>query len=96
MSAMNNLRIPHNLIMILLLLLITLSIGIHFLHDLQPGHADILGISSGSCNGAIHFGFFTGVFPAMFLIALLVKIEPTCWQFPRKRNLSVFVPPPIR
>jgi len=93
---MNNIRIPHNLVIIILLLLITFSVGVHFLHDLQPGHSDILGISSGSCNGAIHYGIFTGVIPAMFLIALLVKIEPTCWQFPQTRILSVFVPPPIR
>ena len=93
---MNNIRIRYNLIIILLLLLITVSVGVHFLHDLQPGHSDILGISSGSCNGAIHYGIFTGVIHTMFLIALLVKIEPTCWQFPRTRKLSVFVPPPIR
>jgi len=93
---MNKIRIPHNLIIILLLLLITFSVGVHFLHDLQPGHSDILGISSGSCNGAIHYGIFMGVIPAIFLISLFVKIEPTCWQFPRTRKLSVFVPPPIR
>gem|GEM_PF-1311429 len=95
-SAMNNIRIPHNLIIILLLILITLSVGVHFLHDLQPRHADILGISSGSCNGALHYGIFTGVIPTMFLIALLVKDESASWFFLRTSTLSVFVPPPIR
>jgi len=76
--------------------MITFSVGVHFLHDLQPGHSDILGISSGSCNGAIHFGLFSGEFPVMFLVVLLVKIEPTYWRFPRTSQLSVVVPPPIR
>ena len=93
---MNNIRIPHNLIIFLLLLLITFSVGVHFLHDLQPGDSDIFGISSGSCNGAIHYGIFMGVILAIFLIAFFVKIELSCWQFPRTRKLSVFVPPPIR
>jgi len=94
--AMNNIRSPYHRILILLLILITLSVGAHFLHDLQPGHSDILETSSGSCNGAIHSGIFMGVFPAMFLVALLVKIEPSFWQFPRTSKLTVFIPPPIR
>ena len=93
---MNNIQIPHNLTIIFLLILITLSVGVHFLHDLQPGHTDFLGISSGSCNGAIHYGIFASVIPTMFLIALLVKIETPRWQFPRPSKLSVIVPPPIR
>jgi len=93
---MNNIRIPHNLIIILLLILIMFSVGLHFLHDLQPGHSDSLGINSGSCNGAIHYGIISGVIPTMFFIALLVKIDPIHWQFPRTSKLSVFVPPPIR
>jgi len=96
MFSTNKLRHSHNHVLIIVLILISFSIGSHFLHDLQPGHSDILGISSIICNGTLHFGIYMDVFPAVLIVALLVKIEPSSRRFPRINKLSVLVPPPIR
>lgn len=93
---MNNTRIfpPH--IIFLFLILIIFSVGVHFLHDLQPGHSDIFGSITGVCNGAIHYGIFMSMISGMILVALIVKIYTFLWQFPRLHKISVLVPPPIQ
>ena len=96
MCVMNNKRISSHYILFLLLILVSFSVGIHFLHDLQPGHSDILGSRSGVCNGAIHNGFFVSLLPSVIFVTLLISVFSFYRQFPRLDKLSVFVPPPIQ
>jgi len=92
---MNNMRSPYHRIFILLLILITLSVGMHFLHDSQPGHSDSFGNNSGSCNGAIHYGILISAILGMLPTALIIKIDFINWQNLHSSRLFIIVPPPI-
>lgn len=96
MCVMNNKRNSSQLILFLLIILVSFSVGIHFLHDLQPGHSDILGSRSGVCIGGIHSGFFMSLIPSVIFVTLLFSASPFHRQLPRLDKLSVFVPPPIQ
>lgn len=96
MCAMNNARPSYHRVIVILLLLVTFSVGIHFVHDMLPGHSDVIGSSSGLCSGVVHFGIVLGAVPGMVLIALTIKIYPLRKSFLRLLNLPVFDPPPIR
>lgn len=78
-----------------LIILIILSVGVHFFHDLQLGHSDTYGITSGSCTGAIHYGYSRTEIHLVLLVVLLAMIDLTSWLLSRASQLSVFVPPPI-
>ena len=95
MCAMNNARPSYHRVIVILLLLVTFSIGIHFVHDMLPGHSDVIGSSSGVCSGVVHFGVVPGVIPGMVLIALTIKIYHLDKSFIRLLKLPVFDPPPI-
>lgn len=95
MCAMNNKRIFSHFVLFLLLILILFSVGIHFLHDLQPGHSDIFGSSSGACTGSIHYGIIISFIPSAFFITLLFSYLSLYRLFPRVNKLSIFIPPPI-
>lgn len=96
MCVMNSKRNSSQYILFLLVILVLFSVGIHFLHDLQPGHSDILGSRSGLCNGAIHNGIFVSLIQSVFFVTLLFSASPFHRQLPRLDALSVFVPPPIQ
>jgi len=96
MCSMNNLRVSRHRFLIIMLILMILSIGVHFLHDLQPGHLDWIGSGSGICNGAIHFGITAATISGIVFVVLATKADPFLRLFHRSSRLSVFVPPPIR
>ena len=92
---MNNLRDSFPKIFILLILLIMFSMGMHFLHDIQPGHSDLFGNTPGGCNAAIHYGFLASSFAGLLFVALIIKFKSIKWPSPRSRELYIIVPPPI-
>jgi hypothetical protein len=95
MCAMNNKRNSTHNIFLLMMILISLCIGIHFLHDLQPGHSDIFGSSTGVCTGIIHYGIIISFIPSAFFVGLLFNYSLFYILFPRVNKNSIFIPPPI-
>jgi len=95
MCAMNNARISYHRVIVILLLLVTFSVGVHFVHDMLPGHTDVIGASSGGCSGVVHFGVVPGVIPGMVFMVLTIKIYPQRKSFLRLLKLPAFDPPPI-
>ena len=47
MCAMNNARPSYHRVIVILLLLVTFSVGVHFVHDMLPGHSDVPGVIAG-------------------------------------------------
>jgi len=94
MCAMNNMRIPSPQIIFILLLLITISLGFHFLLDIQPGHSDVLTNSFGFCSSIIHFDIDLGLVNGLVLIVLMIIVQHPEKSFLRLLNILVFDPQP--
>jgi hypothetical protein len=92
---MNNLRLSNHHILFLLLILIALSVGIHFLHDLQPVHLSIFENSSGLCDESIHYVILMNAALEILFAVFLLKSCSAYRQIPRSCNLFAIVPPPI-
>lgn len=96
MCAMNNARPSYHHVIVILLMLVTFSVGVHFVHDMLPGHSDVIGSGSGVCSGVVHYGVVPGVITGMIFMVLTIKIYPQHKSFLRLLKLPVFDPPPIR
>jgi hypothetical protein len=55
-----------------LLMLVTFSVGVHFVHDMLPGHSDVIGSGSGVCSGVVHYGVVPGVITGAVLAHLVI------------------------
>ena len=93
---MNSGSSPYRRFLIVLLWLIVICLSVHFLHDLQPGHADLPGNAAMACSMAIHTGLLAGGIPTVVLTVLVMKGFFLPRQFTRFSVLSVPIPPPIQ
>ncbi|MAT42707.1 MAG: hypothetical protein CL609_10220 [Anaerolineaceae bacterium] len=91
---MNKTRIFNDRIIVVLFLLVTCIVCARFLHDMLPGHSDVITSSSGLCSGVVHFDIILGVVSGLVLIGLTIKSHHPHKLFIRLINLHVFDPPP--
>lgn len=72
------------------------ALSAHFLHDLQPGHFDLPGVSAQACTLAIHTGFLTSQLPGITLVDFRVTGDRLAELVDLSNLHSVPLPPPIQ
>jgi len=93
---MNNGSTPYRRFLIVVFWLLVICLAVHFLHDLEAGHADLLGSASRVCSLAIHSGLLAGMIPAVVLAVLVLSVVFLPRLYTRFECLSVPIPPPIQ
>ena len=95
MFAMNDAAFSHRRLLTILLWLLVICVSAHFLHDLQPGHGDLLGVKASFCSQMIHIGLLLGIAPVVILVVFIIKAVFPLRLFPLFAVVSVPIPPPI-